>query len=83
MYYITKISSEYLWHSCESLLPVASPHRYFPFWSQCCGWTSPCGSYNDCKMHVSRSLQRALRKHLLITSPRGYTWHMKSDIVKV
>ena len=27
-------------HSCYS-----SPHRHFPHWSPCCGWTCPCGSW--------------------------------------
>lgn len=29
------------------------PPRLFPFWSQCCVWTGPGGSYHDCKKCLS------------------------------
>lgn len=48
----------------------ASSHRHFAIWSQCHGWTSPCGSYDDCKMHLSNSHPGTLRKH----GPLEDTW---------
>lgn len=48
----------------------ASSHRPFPFRSQCLGWTSPCGSYDDCKMYLSNSHPGTLRKH----GPLEDTW---------
>ena len=38
-------------------LLVETPHWRFSRWSQCCGWSSPFGSYCDWKMHLSNNPQ--------------------------
>lgn len=50
-------------------------HRHFSNWNQCCGWITPCGSY-DCKMQLSSKHQGTLKKQdLLLMGPGGYTAH--------
>ena len=47
-------------HSCYS-----SPHRHYPHWSPCCGWSCPCGSW----LWPSGNFEMA---SLLCTCPGGY-----------
>lgn len=48
------------------------PPRLLPFWSQCCVWTGPGGSYHDCKRCLSDNHQGTWkRKGLLLTGPGG------------
>ena len=51
---------------------MARPHRYCLFWSQCCGWNSPTGSYYKCKMDFNINHQGTMRGSLLLTSTRRY-----------
>lgn len=39
--------------SCRSAWDTQLAPQTFPKWSQCPGWTSPCGSYYDGKMYLS------------------------------
>ena len=48
------------------------PPQAFPLQSQCCGWTSPCGPYYDCKMHLSNSHWGTLTKQGFFPSPEKY-----------
>lgn len=46
------------------------PHRLFPFWSQHCGWTGPCVSYN-CKTPLRIDYQGTLEKQGLLLMSLG------------
>ena len=48
-----------------------------PIDNQCCGWTGPCGSYYDCKMHSAITIRKlSKRQGLLLTSPENYVAHL-------
>ena len=67
------------------ILYVAIPHRYFPIWSQCCGWTGPYGSYNYWETHFSSKHQGTLKSQgLLLTGPGEYPEHQgpQSKVMK-
>lgn len=53
----------------QVLMTCGSPHRYFPNQSQCCDWTSPCGSYYDCKIHLGKPSGNS-EQDLLLTAPK-------------
>ena len=42
------------------------PHRHFSDQGQWCGWADPCGSYYDCRMHLSNNHDRTLKKQTLL-----------------
>ena len=55
--------------------------RSLPVSNQCCGWSSPCGSYYDCKTPFSNNYQETLgkkkkKKGLLLTGPGNYMTHL-------
>lgn len=53
-------------------------HRRFSFLSQCCGWTRPCGSYCDYKMHLKNNHQGIFKKKgggLITYKAWGEIWH--------
>ena len=52
-----------LGHSPGPILPVDT-HRHFLHCSQCCGWTSPCGSSWDYKTHLSKNHQKTLKNQV-------------------
>ena len=67
-------------------LLVASTHRHFPDWSQCCGWINSCGSY-DCKTHLDNNHKGTLKKNKIHYSqdwglhgtPKGHTVRLKVE----
>ena len=54
------------------------PPQTFPFQSQCCGWTSPCGPYYDCKTHLSNSSIGDLRQNKVSSQVLKSTRHAQS-----
>lgn len=56
------IAQKCLGHSLGQYYLWQSPHRHFPFQSQCSGYTGPCGSCYDCKMYLSNNDQGSLEK---------------------
>lgn len=63
-------------HLPGPILPVVSPHRWFPDRTranQCCGWTGLCGSYYLCKVYLSNEHLGTFSKHDLLLTILG--WH--------
>ena len=52
--------------------PGASPHRNVPVQSQCCSCTGPCGSYYDCKRHLSSNSQGILKQQSRFYRTQGH-----------
>ena len=51
----------YYWYLWQSSTGILSP------WSQCCGWTSPCVSYYDCKTNLNHNHQVPEKSRLSIS----------------
>ena len=49
----------------------ACPYRYLLDLSQPCGWTSPSGSYYNCKTYLRSNHQGTLKKHGLLFTGQG------------
>lgn len=56
------IAQKCLGHSLGQYYLWQSPHRHFPFKSQCSGCIGPCGSCCDCKMHLINNDQGTCEK---------------------
>lgn len=50
--------------------------RSQPINNQCGDWTSPCGSYYDCKIPFSNNHKRTLKKSILLMGWGNYIAHM-------
>ena len=49
------------------LILAVSLHKHLPWQSQRCSWTSPSGSYYDCKMHLEQQPSGNFEKTRFIT----------------
>ena len=56
------------WGTHQGPYYLWEPHIHFANQGQCPGWTGPCGSYYDCKTHLSNSHKGNLKKTKLIYS---------------
>ena len=50
------------WVISAGLSKISVVCRSQPINEQCCGWTSPCGSYHDSKMPFSRTIGKLWKK---------------------
>lgn len=56
------VSDVNIWGHSPRPIPLAmSPHKHVLDQSQCCDGTSPCGSYYDCKTHLSNNQREILK----------------------
>ena len=59
----------------RAFLLVGVPTVNFPHEDQICGWTWPCGSYYDCRMHFIKNNPGSFRNKIDYTKVLEDKWH--------